>query len=352
MAQAPNQPAYVDLSRPHADRDGGAASRGRSTRSPRFMASAMPKLQKYGAAFLAVDPKEPMPELPEVETVRRGLAPAFVGARIARGRGAPRRLALSLSRAVRRAADRAAGRERCRGGPNICSADLDTGETLVMHLGMSGSFRIEHATGRRRATFHFARSKTPAHDHVVLRVRSGARVVYNDPRRFGFMDLAATAALDEHPLFRRPRRRAARPQISTPRRSPRLLARLARAAEGARCSTRRRIAGLGNIYVCEALHRARPLADARGGRRLTRAEADAGSAAGAAIRAVLEEAVAAGGSTLRDHRQTDGDARLFPALLRRLRPRRRRLRPRALPRDHIRTVQSGRSTFYCPKCQI
>ena len=205
-------------------------------------------------------------------------------------------------------------------------ADLASGETLIMHLGMSGSFRIENEPV---GEFHHPRGKTATHDHIVFEFESSARVVYNDPRRFGFMDIADTATLERHPLFA---------GIGVEPLGPGFHAEaLAGVLEGSRAPLKaalldqRRIAGLGNIYVSEAMHRARlsPLREAGGlkaaeTRRLAKA-----------IREVLEAAIEAGGSTLRDHRQADGALGYFPAPLCRLRPRRRRLRPRALRRDDL-----------------
>ena len=220
-------------------------------------------------------------------------------------------------------------------------ADLDSGETLAMHLGMSGSFRVEE---QPVGEFYHPRGK-PLHDHVVFHFETGAKVVYNDPRRFGFMDLIETSALDRHPLFAAMGREPLGPDFNARA--------LADALQGSRAPMKaalldqRRIAGLGNIYVCEALHRAKlsPMREAgslkaRETSRLT-----------TAIREVLTAAIEAGGSTLRDHRQTDGTLGYFQhnfAVYDR----------EGAACGHVRCggivsriVQSGRSTFYCGACQ-
>ena len=222
-------------------------------------------------------------------------------------------------------------------------AELDSGETLVMHLGMSGSFRIE-GEGDPSA-FHFERCKAPAHDHVVFTCDSGARIVYNDPRRFGYMTLAATDALARHPLFRDLGIEPLDEDFDA--------AHLAVKLAGARTPLKsalldqRRIAGLGNIYVCEALHRAR-LSPLREAGSLSPAKIRALTSA---VREVLEAAIAAGGSTLRDHRQTDGALGYFQHSFE-VYDREGAACGNARCRGTIaRIVQNGRSTFCCQTCQ-
>ncbi|HOV04080.1 MAG TPA: DNA-formamidopyrimidine glycosylase family protein, partial [Kaistiaceae bacterium] len=139
-----------------------------------------------------------MPELPEVETVRRGLQPALEGARIVAVEKRRDKLRFAFpERFVERlegATVTALGRRA-----KYLLADLSTGEVLIAHLGMSGSFRIEGEAAI--GDFHFPRSKDAAHDHVVFHLGSGLRVVYNDPRRFGLMDIVPRADLDAHPLL-------------------------------------------------------------------------------------------------------------------------------------------------------
>jgi formamidopyrimidine-DNA glycosylase len=291
-----------------------------------------------------------MPELPEVETVRRGLAAVLTDARIETV--ALRRGGLRIpfpDRFAERLTGRRVGALSRRA--KYILAPLDSGETLIVHLGMSGSFRIDHEAEQTPGAFHFARSKGAAHDHVVLGLSNGARITYNDPRRFGLMQLVSSDSLAEHPLFRR--------LGAEPLAADFDAAVLARLLAGRKTPLKAAlldqslVAGLGNIYVCEALHRAAlspmreagTLANARGGptaraKRLT-----------AAIRGVLEEAVAAGGSTLRDHRQTDGELGYFQHSFAVYGKEGAACpRPRC-PGTIARIVQAGRSTFYCPVCQ-
>ena len=279
-----------------------------------------------------------MPELPEVETVRRGLAPTFVGATIARVEARRPNLRFPLpARFVERLAGRRVVDLRRRA--KYLLADLESGETLVMHLGMSGSFRVE---GLAVGAFHHPRG-APLHDHIVFHFAPGARVVYNDPRRFGFMDIVETARLDAHPLFAGLGVEPLGPDFDAKA--------LAAVLEGVRAPLKaalldqRRIAGLGNIYVCEAMHAAR-LSPLRAAGSLKPAETR--KLAGA-IRKVLAAAIAAGGSTLRDHRQTDGSLGYFQHAF------------VVYDREGaacghcggliLRIAQSGRSTFYCAACQ-
>ncbi|MGD1038164.1 MAG: bifunctional DNA-formamidopyrimidine glycosylase/DNA-(apurinic or apyrimidinic site) lyase [Roseiarcus sp.] len=291
-----------------------------------------------------------MPELPEVETVRRGLGAVLVGKRFAR---VETRRADLRHPFPDRFVERLTGQriEALTRRAKYLLAALEGGETLVMHLGMSGSFRVERDAETLAQALHFERSKSPAHDHVVFALDSGARVVYNDPRRFGSMILAPTRGLAEHPLFR---------DLGVEPLSEQFDARkLAALFAGARAPVKsalldqRRIAGLGNIYVCEALHRARlsPLGEA--GRLVDRkgAPTPAAEALVKAIRDVLEEAIAAGGSTLRDHRRTDGALGAFQHVFA-VYDREGAPCPRPRCRGTIaRIAQNGRSTFYCPACQ-
>jgi formamidopyrimidine-DNA glycosylase len=291
-----------------------------------------------------------MPELPEVETVRRGLEPVLIGARID---GVEQRRANLRFPFPERFVERLTGKRvgaLSRRAKYLLAA-LDSGETLILHLGMSGSFRIEAEEQTSPGAFHFPRSKTAVHDHVVLRLSSGARVTYNDPRRFGFMQLVKTDDLPIHPFFSRlgvepldsEFDAAALAGLLAGRKSPLKAALLDQSL----------IAGLGNIYVCEALHRAGlsprleagAVATLRGGptakaRRLTDA-----------IRAVLEEAVAAGGSTLRDHRQTDGELGYFQHSFLVYGKEGAACSRARCGGTILRIVQAGRSTFYCPACQ-
>jgi len=291
-----------------------------------------------------------MPELPEVETVRRGLAPAMLGARIDKVelRRADIRFPFPPSFAKRLTGQRIIALKR---RAKYLLFELDGGETLIAHLGMSGSFRMERTEVSTPGKFHHQRSKDPKHDHVVLVLDNDWIVTYNDPRRFGFMDLGRTEALEQHPRVRGLGAEPLAPEFDA--------ARLAQLFAGSRAPLKsalldqKRIAGLGNIYVCEALFRAR-LAPTRPANILAGARGAPNKAAKAvseAIRAVLEEAIDAGGSTLRDHRQANGELGYFQHAFNVYdREGLPCTRPRC--RGIIRRItQAGRSTFYCPICQ-
>jgi formamidopyrimidine-DNA glycosylase len=286
-----------------------------------------------------------MPELPEVETVRGGLAPVLEGHRLARveARRPDLRFPLPLNfvqtltgATITRLARRA----------KYLLATLDREDTLVMHLGMSGRFEIARPAGAERpGEFHYAADPDPRHAHVVFETDAGARVTYYDPRRFGYMALVNTATMPLHPWFA-----GLGPEpLSDDFDADHLKAAFAGRRQGPKTLLldQRIVAGLGNIYVCEALNRARisPFKAAGGisRPRLIRLVAD--------IRAVLTEAIAAGGSTLRDYAQADGALGYFQH---RLRVYDREGEP-CLNDPCIgviaRKVQSGRSTFYCPACQ-
>ncbi len=234
-------------------------------------------------------------------------------------------------------------------------ATLDREDTLVMHLGMSGRFEIAKPrqegpegpeTGAARpGQFHYAPDPDPKHAHIVFETEAGARVTYYDPRRFGYMALVNTATLALHPWFA-----GLGPEpLSDAFDADRLKAAFAGRKQGPKTLLldQRIVAGLGNIYVCEALNRARisPFKPAGGisRPRLARLVDD--------IRAVLTEAIAAGGSTLRDYAQTDGALGYFQH---RFRVYDREGEP-CLNDPCVgvvaRKVQAGRSTFYCPVCQ-
>jgi formamidopyrimidine-DNA glycosylase len=292
-----------------------------------------------------------MPELPEVETVRRGLEPVMAGASFTRVE--QRRPDLRFPLPDRFAA-RLQGRRVIALGrrAKYLFADLDDGNVLVMHLGMSGSFRIETpASGRKLGNFHHPRSEAGLHDHVVFGMSNGARIIYNDPRRFGLMLIIPRAELDRHPLFAGMGIEPLGNELDGA-----LLARLfaGKAAPlKAALLDQRLIAGLGNIYVCEALHRAL-LSPRRAAGTLARrkgAPTERAHRLAAVIPQVLNEAVAAGGSTLRDHRQTDGTLGYFQH---RFRVYDREGEPCSTPGctgTIRRIVQSGRSTFFCRVCQ-
>ncbi len=287
-----------------------------------------------------------MPELPEVETVRRGLAPAMEGERLAKVEVRDRRLRWPIARDFEK---RLTGQtvEGLGRRAKYLLADLSSGEVLIMHLGMSGSFRVGKDT--KPGVYYHERSKSTAHDHVVFHMSNGATVTFNDPRRFGSMKLVKRAKLDHEPLLR-----SLGPE---PLGNEFDAAMLAKACAGKKTSLKaalldqRVVAGLGNIYVCEALYRARlspkrqasTIAD-RSGRPNARA-----AALVEAIKAVLQDAIAAGGSSLRDHRRTDGALGDFQHNFQ-VYDREGERCPNCQGTIR-RIVQSGRSTFYCPSCQ-
>jgi formamidopyrimidine-DNA glycosylase len=292
-----------------------------------------------------------MPELPEVETVRRGLEPAMVGARFSKveQRRPDLRFALPEGFATRLQGRRVAGLGR---RAKYLLADLDRGDVLVMHLGMSGSFRIDtQKDAGAPGEFHHPRSVASAHDHIVFEMSNGARITYNDPRRFGFMLIVKRADLDSHPLFKGMGVEPLGNELDGA-----LLARLFAAKSAplkAALLDQRLIAGLGNIYVCEALHRA-GLSPRRAAGTLARRNGTPTERArrlAEVIPQVLQEALAAGGSSLRDHRQTDGSLGYFQH---RFRVYDREGAPCPTPSctgTIKRIVQSGRSTFFCGVCQ-
>jgi formamidopyrimidine-DNA glycosylase len=287
-----------------------------------------------------------MPELPEVETVRRGLAPAMEGARFAKVEVRRGDLRWPLPKGF---AQRLDGKtvEGLGRRAKYLLADLSSGEVLLMHLGMSGSFRV--GKDAKPGVYYHERSKSTAHDHIVFHMSTGATVTFNDPRRFGSMKLVPRAKLDQEPLLR-----SLGPE---PLGNEFDAAMLAKACVGkktslkAALSDQRVVAGLGNIYVCEALFRAQlspkrrasTIAD-RHGKPNERAERLVD-----AIKAVLGDAIEAGGSSLRDHRRADGSLGDFQHNFR-VYDREGEPCPNCKGRIK-RIVQVGRSTFYCPSCQ-
>jgi formamidopyrimidine-DNA glycosylase len=292
-----------------------------------------------------------MPELPEVETVRRGLAPAMEDARFTKvvlNRPDLRQpLPKNFVKRVEGTTVTGLGR---RG--KYLLADLSSGEVLMMHLGMSGSFRVaKHDRETTPGEFHYERSTARVHDHVVFHMSSGATVTFNDPRRFGLMLLVPRPALDEHPLMRE-----VGPEPLGNAFDAALLARACASKKTslkAALSDQKVVAGLGNIYVCEALNRARlsPKRSAatlatKTGKPQPRAEKLV-----EAIKAVLNDAIRAGGSSLRDHRRTDGELGDFQHNFR-VYDREGKPCPTPGCRGTVRRiVQGARSTFFCPVCQ-
>jgi len=282
-----------------------------------------------------------MPELPEVETVRRGLAPAMEGARIT---GAdvnrpdlrwpfPERMAERLS---------GARVEHLGRRSKYILAALDTGETLLIHLGMSGRMLV---SGDPLGRFHHDHPAPQKHDHVVLHMENGARVTFNDARRFGAMDLCPTGTVADHPWLA-----SLGPEpLGNAFNEDYLIARLRGRMSPVKSALldQHVVAGLGNIYVCEALHRA--------GIAPTRKAGRIGAARVAAlvpvIRQVLTEAIEAGGSSLKDFRHSDGELGYFQHSFRAYGQEGKPCLTPGCTGKIRRIVQSGRSTFYCAKCQ-
>jgi len=292
-----------------------------------------------------------MPELPEVETVRRGLAPVMEGARFAHveARRGDLRWPLPKDFAKRLEGQTVTGLGR---RAKYLLADLSSGDVLLMHLGMSGSFRVTHPHGEAMpGAYYHERPQAAAHDHVVFEMSNGAQIAFNDPRRFGSMKLVRRTELDDEPLLR-----ALGPE---PLGNAFDAAMLARACAGkktslkAALSDQRVVAGLGNIYVCEALHRAllSPRRRASTIAARTGAPNERAERLVEAIRAVLADAIKAGGSSLRDHKQTNGELGLFQHNFR-VYDREGEHCPTPRCSGTIKRIaQTGRSTFFCPVCQ-
>jgi len=271
----------------------------------------------------------------------RGLAPSMEGARFAY---------VSVNRPDLRwpFPDNMAGRltgarvERLRRRSKYILADLNSGESLLIHLGMSGRMTV---SGDPLGQFVHIHPQTEKHDHVIFEMENGARIAFNDPRRFGAMDLLATEEAADHPLLAR----LGPEPLGNEFNETYLAARLAgrRTPMKSALLDQRIIAGLGNIYVCEVLHRT-GISPKREAGKVSRARL---AAVVPAVRDVLTEAIGSGGSSLRDFKQANGELGYFQH------------RFRVYDREGCtcgtpgcngtirRIVQSGRSTFYCPRCQ-
>jgi formamidopyrimidine-DNA glycosylase len=295
-----------------------------------------------------------MPELPEVETVRRGLEPAMEGARFTRVelRRGDLRWPFPKDFIQRLEGKRVTGLGR---RAKYLLADLASGDVLLMHLGMSGSFHVFQtkggAGGKALGRYYHERSKHLAHDHVVFHMSSGAIVTFNDPRRFGSMKIVPRRDLDAEPLLR-----GLGPE---PLGNAFDAAALARACHGKKTSLKaalldqRVVAGLGNIYVCEALHRAllSPKRQAATIASRSGAPNDRAERLVEGIKAVLTDAIRDGGSSLRDHKLTDGGLGMFQHNFRVYDRAGKPCRTPGCSGTVKRIVQNGRSTFFCPVCQ-
>jgi len=282
-----------------------------------------------------------MPELPEVETVMRGLSPAMQGAVIARADVNRPDLRWPFPD---RMAERLTGQQvmQLRRRSKYILADLASGESLLIHLGMSGRMLV---SGDPLGQFTHDHPAAEKHDHVVFHMNNGARITFNDPRRFGAMDLLDTATAAEHKLlavlgpeplgndFHEAHLIAAFAGKNTPIKSALLDQRI--------------IAGLGNIYVCEALYRA-GIHPARKAGRISNPRI---AALVPIIREVLRDAIRAGGSSLRDFKQADGELGYFQHSFDVYGREGEACRKPDCGHIVKRIVQSGRSSFYCSQCQ-
>lgn len=282
-----------------------------------------------------------MPELPEVETVRRGIAPVMEGQTIAKAQVNRPDLRWPLPENM---AERLTGQKiiQLRRRSKYILADMSGGETLLIHLGMSGRVLVSGDPQGRFVHDHPAAEK---HDHVVLDMSNGARITYNDPRRFGAMDLIETSALEAHPLiavlgpeplgnaFNENQFYEAIKNRNSPMKSVLL--------------DQKVVAGLGNIYVCEALFRA-GIDPRRKAKNLSKARAEA---LVPIIRDVLAQAIEAGGSSLKDYRQADGELGYFQHSFDVYGREGEPCKSPNCGQSIRRVVQSGRSTFFCVQCQ-
>jgi formamidopyrimidine-DNA glycosylase len=282
-----------------------------------------------------------MPELPEVETVRRGLAPVMEGKRF---------LSVDQRRPdlrfpfPERFVERLTGTrvERLRRRSKYILADLGSGETLLMHLGMSGRLLID---GARTADMTHDRAAPGKHDHVIFDMEGGVRIAFNDARRFGSMDLLPTDGADAHRLLAN----IGPEPLGNDFHADLLAARFAGRKTSVKTALldQRIVAGLGNIYVCEALWRAGIAPDLLVG-TIAR---DRLETLAQVIRDVLTEAIAAGGSSLRDYRQADGELGYFQHGFAVYGREGKPCKKSGCGGTIDRLVQSARSTFHCPRCQ-
>ena len=289
----------------------------------------------------AQQPEETVPELPEVETVRRGLSSVMEGQRILRAdiRREGLRWPFPANMGSRLQGKRV---ERLHRRAKYILADLSSGETLIIHLGMSGRMLI---SGAIQGNYHRAPPAIQKHDHVVLEMENGARIVFNDARRFGAMDICATEALSGHRLLAE----LGPEPLGNAFSEAYLLDRLKVSNSPIKTAllNQKIVAGLGNIYVCEVLHRTgiSPKRKAKG-LAPTRIRTLV-----PAIRDVLSEAIESGGSSLRDHRQTNGELGYFQHSFRVYDKEGAPCPTPDCQGNIARIVQSGRSSFYCPSCQ-
>ncbi len=293
-----------------------------------------------------------MPELPEVETVRRGLEPVLVDAHFERveQRRANLRFEFPESFVERLSGQRMLSLER---RAKYLLGFLESGEVLIMHLGMSGRFTISRAGANARKPGEFLNEagKTSRHDHVVFSMSNGATVTYNDARRFGFMMLAQADALGDHKLIRNLGVEPLGEDLSPPYLAERCAGK--KTSLKAALLDQRIVAGLGNIYVCEALYRAglSPKCAAGVLARASGAPSQRAAKLVPEIKAVLEDAIEAGGSSLRDYHAPEGDLGYFQHSFAVYGREGLECARAGCGGTIRRIVQGGRSTFYCPRCQ-
>src|SRR4030081_155802 len=293
-----------------------------------------------------------MPELPEVETVRRGLQPVMEGERIVKAEARRKDLRFPFQKDF---VARLTGQTVTSLGrrAKYLMADLASGDVLLMHLGMSGSFRVvtDQKSHRAPGAFHHPRSEDRAHDHVVFHMSSGPSVVFNDPRRFGYMKILARGEIEDDPLLRDLGPEPLGIAFDAPMRARSCANR--KTSLKAALLDQRVVAGLGNIYVCEALFRSQ-LSPRRLAATLSTKKAEPTDHARrlvTSIHAVLNQAIKAGGSSLRDHRQTSGELGYFQHSFQVYDREGENCQTAGCEGVVRRFTQNGRSTFWCPKCQ-
>lgn len=281
-----------------------------------------------------------MPELPEVETVRRGLAPSMTGVRVTQADVNRPDLRWPFPENM---AERLTGATvtQLRRRSKYILADLDSNETLLIHLGMSGQMTV---SADPQGQFVQEHPEPKKHDHVVLHMENGARVTFNDPRRFGAMDLLETATQADHKLLANIGPEPLGNAFNE--------AYLIDAFKGKNSPVKTAlldqsiVAGLGNIYVCEVLFRA-GIAPTTKAAKLSKPRV---ASLVPIVRDVLSEAIEAGGSSLKDFRQAGGELGYFQHSFRTYgREGEPCTNKCGTPIERI--TQSGRSTFHCPKCQ-
>jgi formamidopyrimidine-DNA glycosylase len=292
-----------------------------------------------------------MPELPEVETVRRGLQPVMEGFKIVKAEARRKDLRFPFQKdfVKRLEGQTVTGLGR---RAKYLMADLGSGDVLLMHLGMSGSFRVvSDESNSAPGVFHHPRNEDRAHDHVLFHMSSGPSIVFNDPRRFGYMKILARSEIEHDPLLK--------DLGPEPLGNAFDAAMLAHSCANKKTSLKaalldqRVVAGLGNIYVCEALFRshlsprrlAATLATKKG------EPTDHAKRLVTAIHGVLNQAIKAGGSSLRDHRQTSGELGYFQHSFQVYDREGEQCQTAGCKGIVKRFTQNGRSTFWCPTCQ-